>query len=71
MGQKIEEDKVEQTVEKIDKIDNAVATELVQSTRGLCGIELDDKYKLGKTAEKRLEDLQLICLCYANNCFPC
>ena len=53
------------------KIDNEVATELVQPTRVLCRIDSDDKYKLGKTAKKRLEDLQLLCLCYANNCFPC
>ena len=53
------------------KIDNEVATELVQPTRVLCRIELDDKYKLGKSAEKRLDDLQLLCLCYANNCFAC
>ena len=34
------------------KIDNEVATELVQPTRVLCRIELVDKYKLGKMAEK-------------------
>ena len=48
------------------KIDNEVAAELVQPTRVLCRIELDDKYKLGNTAEKRLEVLQLLCLCYEN-----
>ena len=62
MGKKIEEDNVEQTLTTV-KVDNEVAIELVQRARVLCRIEVDDKYKLEKTAEKRLEDLQLLCLC--------
>lgn len=64
MGQKIKEDKVEQTLKPV-KVDNEVAIKLVQPARVLCHIEVrvDDKYKLGKTAEKRLEDFKLLCLC--------
>ena len=62
MEKKTEEDNVEQTLKTV-KVDNEVATELVQPARVLYHIEVDDKYKLEKTAEKRLEDLQLLCLC--------
>ena len=70
MGQKSKKTKWNKPLKPV-KIDNEVATELVQPTRVLCRIELDDKYKLGKSAEKRLDDLQLLRLCYANNCFAC
>jgi hypothetical protein len=53
------------------KLEEEFATELVQSKRILCSIELDDKFKIGKTAEKQLEDLQLLLVCYNNSCFPC
>jgi hypothetical protein len=42
------------------KVEDEPATELVQSNRVLCPIELDDKYKIGQNAQKQLEDLQYI-----------
>jgi hypothetical protein len=53
------------------KIEDEPATELVQSNRVLCPIELDDKHKIGQNAQKQLEDLQLLCVCYKNKCLPC
>ena len=53
------------------KVEDEPATELVQSNRVLCPIELDDKYKIGQNAQKQLEELQLLCVCYKNKCLPC